>query len=222
MRAWTANTATSGTLQKNYLFHIVFVCKSAVCKRQYVGMKGTEREDEPEKVCLLLPTAVCSPWLPLVSLCEAINADSYGSHAEHILCVCVRPQETGFWFIFHHVPTGPSEGMYSPGKTEHTPMGKFINNRAHSNYRVRVCMHACIHTQSISQGCYWKRFTINVWRRMLANSSSFLHLIYTPEPSVEEKHSRVYFAGFSMHDMQNSFNTTCRQKLGVDGNRNLI
>lgn len=45
-------------------------------------------------------------------------------------------QETGFWFIFHHVPTGPSEGLYSPGHTEHTPMGHFTNNRAHSNYRV--------------------------------------------------------------------------------------
>lgn len=57
-----------------------------------------------------------------------------------IILFIVR-QETGFWFIFHHVPTGPSEGLYSPGHTEHTPMGHFTNNRAHSNYRVsfRVC-----------------------------------------------------------------------------------
>lgn len=48
------------------------------------------------------------------------------------------PQETGFWFIFHHVPTGPSVGMYSPGYSEHIPLGKFLNNRAHSNYRVSV------------------------------------------------------------------------------------
>lgn len=47
-------------------------------------------------------------------------------------------QETGFWFIFHHVPTGPSEGMYSPGYSEHIPLGKFHNNRAHSNYRVSL------------------------------------------------------------------------------------
>lgn len=60
------------------------------------------------------------------------------------VCVCVALQETGFWFIFHHVPTGPSEGMYSPGKSEHTPMGLFINNRAHSNYRVSVCVCACV------------------------------------------------------------------------------
>lgn len=54
------------------------------------------------------------------------------------MCVCVIPQETGFWFIFHHVPTGPSEGLYSPGHTEHIPMGHFTNNRAHSNYRVSL------------------------------------------------------------------------------------
>lgn len=48
-------------------------------------------------------------------------------------------QETGFWFIFHHVPTGPSVGMYSPGYSEHIPLGKFLNNRAHSNYRVSLC-----------------------------------------------------------------------------------
>lgn len=50
----------------------------------------------------------------------------------------VPQQETGFWFIFHHVPTGPSVGMYSPGYSEHIPLGKFHNNRAHSNYRVSL------------------------------------------------------------------------------------
>uniref|UniRef100_A0AAR2J641 G8 domain-containing protein n=1 Tax=Pygocentrus nattereri TaxID=42514 RepID=A0AAR2J641_PYGNA len=55
-------------------------------------------------------------------------------------CAAAGSEETGFWFIFHHVPTGPSEGMYSPGKTEHTPMGRFINNRAHSNYRAGMIL----------------------------------------------------------------------------------
>lgn len=59
------------------------------------------------------------------------------------LCLCVIHQETGFWFIFHHVPTGPSEGLYSPGHTEHIPMGQFTNNRAHSNYRVSLKMDGC-------------------------------------------------------------------------------
>ena len=58
-------------------------------------------------------------------------ADFSGSPPRALL-----PQETGFWFIFHHVPTGPSVGTYSPGYSEHIPLGRFHNNRAHSNYRV--------------------------------------------------------------------------------------
>ncbi|XP_028258458.1 cell migration-inducing and hyaluronan-binding protein [Parambassis ranga] len=57
-----------------------------------------------------------------------------------INCAAAGSEETGFWFIFHHVPTGPSEGLYSPGQTELTPMGHFINNRAHSNYRAGMIL----------------------------------------------------------------------------------
>lgn len=57
-----------------------------------------------------------------------------------INCAAAGSEETGFWYIFHHVPTGPSEGLYSPGRTEHTPMGQFTNNRAHSNYRAGMIL----------------------------------------------------------------------------------
>uniref|UniRef100_W5N565 hyaluronoglucosaminidase n=1 Tax=Lepisosteus oculatus TaxID=7918 RepID=W5N565_LEPOC len=57
-----------------------------------------------------------------------------------INCAAAGSEETGFWFIFHHVPTGPSEGMYAPGRTEHTPLGQFRNNRAHSNYRAGMIL----------------------------------------------------------------------------------
>ncbi|KAM7423487.1 hypothetical protein PAMA_000033 [Pampus argenteus] len=57
-----------------------------------------------------------------------------------INCAAAGSEETGFWFIFHHVPTGPSEGLYSPGHTEHIPMGHFTNNRAHSNYRAGIIL----------------------------------------------------------------------------------
>ncbi|XP_074522992.1 cell migration-inducing and hyaluronan-binding protein isoform X1 [Halichoeres trimaculatus] len=55
-------------------------------------------------------------------------------------CAAAGSEETGFWFLFHHVPTGPSEGLYSPGHTEHTPLGQFVNNRAHSNYRAGMIL----------------------------------------------------------------------------------
>ncbi|XP_020497083.1 cell migration-inducing and hyaluronan-binding protein [Labrus bergylta] len=57
-----------------------------------------------------------------------------------INCAAAGSEETGFWFVFHHVPTGPSEGLYAPGQTEHTPMGQFTNNRAHSNYRAGMIL----------------------------------------------------------------------------------
>nr|XP_036869469.1 cell migration-inducing and hyaluronan-binding protein [Manis javanica] len=59
-------------------------------------------------------------------------------------------QETGFWFIFHHVPTGPSAGMYSPGYSEHIPLGKFHNNRAHSNYRAGMIIDNGVKTTEAS------------------------------------------------------------------------
>ncbi|XP_075860811.1 cell migration-inducing and hyaluronan-binding protein [Microcebus murinus] len=88
-------------------------------------------------------------------MCKAITEDSYPGYVPKprqdcnavstfwmanpnnnlINCSAAGSEETGFWFIFHHVPTGPSAGMYSPGHSEHIPLGKFHNNRAHSNYR---------------------------------------------------------------------------------------
>lgn len=67
-----------------------------------------------------------------------------------INCAAAGSEETGFWYIFHHVPTGPSEGMYFPGRTEHTPMGQFINNRAHSNYRAGMILDNGVKTTKAS------------------------------------------------------------------------
>ncbi|XP_018620469.1 cell migration-inducing and hyaluronan-binding protein-like isoform X1 [Scleropages formosus] len=67
-----------------------------------------------------------------------------------INCAAAGSEETGFWFIFHHVPTGPSEGMYPPGRTEHTPMGQFVNNRAHSNYRAGMILDNGVKTTEAS------------------------------------------------------------------------
>ncbi|KAJ8393076.1 hypothetical protein AAFF_G00067590 [Aldrovandia affinis] len=65
-------------------------------------------------------------------------------------CSAAGSEETGFWFVFHHVATGPSEGMYSPGRTEHTPMGQFRNNRAHSNYRAGMILDHGVKTTEAS------------------------------------------------------------------------
>ncbi|XP_031733388.1 cell migration-inducing and hyaluronan-binding protein-like [Anarrhichthys ocellatus] len=87
-----------------------------------------------------------------------------------INCAAAGSEETGFWFIFHHVPTGPSEGLYSPGHTEHAPMGQFTNNRAHSNYRVSLRKDWCqgrkrswtSRSFRTSQMCQYKMFTLQL------------------------------------------------------------
>ncbi|MEJ1278081.1 cell migration inducing protein hyaluronan binding [Cricetulus griseus] len=68
--------------------------------------------------------------------CNAVSTFWMANPNNNLInCAAAGSEETGFWFIFHHVPTGPSVGMYSPGYSEHIPLGKFHNNRAHSNYR---------------------------------------------------------------------------------------
>ncbi|KAF7646040.1 hypothetical protein LDENG_00194740, partial [Lucifuga dentata] len=76
-------------------------------------------------------------------MCRDITEGAYPGYVPNPRQDCRSEKcmlETGFWFIFHHVPTGPSEGTYSPGHTELTPMGQFTNNRAHSNYRAGMIL----------------------------------------------------------------------------------
>ncbi|KAM6943286.1 cell migration-inducing and hyaluronan-binding protein [Xenentodon cancila] len=73
--------------------------------------------------------------------CSATSAFWIANPNNNLInCAAAGSEETGFWFIFHHVPTGPSEGLYAPGYSEHTPMGQFTNNRAHSNYRAGMIL----------------------------------------------------------------------------------
>ncbi|XP_045437570.1 cell migration-inducing and hyaluronan-binding protein isoform X2 [Pipistrellus kuhlii] len=65
-------------------------------------------------------------------------------------CSAAGSEETGFWFIFHHVPTGPSVGTYSPGYSEHIPLGRFHNNRAHSNFRAGMIIDNGVKTTEAS------------------------------------------------------------------------
>eukprot|EP00058_Branchiostoma_floridae_P009247 XP_002594735.1 hypothetical protein BRAFLDRAFT_81185 [Branchiostoma floridae] len=42
-------------------------------------------------------------------------------------------QGVGIWYLFHHEPTGLSAGSLPPLQSSYSPMGRFYNNRAHSN-----------------------------------------------------------------------------------------
>ncbi|XP_037367292.1 cell migration-inducing and hyaluronan-binding protein [Talpa occidentalis] len=103
-------------------------------------------------------------------MCKAITEDAYPGYVPRprqdcnavstfwmanpnnnlVNCAAAGSEETGFWFIFHHVPTGPSVGMYPPGYSEHIPLGKFQNNRAHSNYRAGMIIDNGVKTTEAS------------------------------------------------------------------------
>lgn len=83
--------------------------------------------------------------------CNAVSTFWMANPNNNLInCAAAGSEETGFWFIFHHVPTGPSVGMYSPGYSEHIPLGKFYNNRAHSNYRAGMIIDNGVKTTEAS------------------------------------------------------------------------
>ncbi|KAM7330553.1 hypothetical protein ACRRTK_009742 [Alexandromys fortis] len=83
--------------------------------------------------------------------CNAVSTFWMANPNNNLInCAAAGSEETGFWFIFHHVPTGPSVGMYSPGYSEHIPLGKFHNNRAHSNYRAGMIIDNGVKTTEAS------------------------------------------------------------------------
>ncbi|XP_021502953.1 cell migration-inducing and hyaluronan-binding protein isoform X2 [Meriones unguiculatus] len=83
--------------------------------------------------------------------CNAVSTFWMANPNNNLInCAAAGSEETGFWFIFHHVPTGPSVGMYSPGYSEHSPLGKFYNNRAHSNYRAGMIIDNGVKTTEAS------------------------------------------------------------------------
>ncbi|XP_060035573.1 cell migration-inducing and hyaluronan-binding protein isoform X3 [Erinaceus europaeus] len=83
--------------------------------------------------------------------CNAVSTFWMANPNNNLInCAAAGSEETGFWFIFHHVPTGPSAGAYSPGYSEHSPLGKFQNNRAHSNYRAGMIIDNGVKTTEAS------------------------------------------------------------------------
>ncbi|XP_066283940.1 inactive cell surface hyaluronidase CEMIP2-like [Branchiostoma lanceolatum] len=47
--------------------------------------------------------------------------------------VAAGTEGTGIWYLFHQEPTGLSAGSLPPFQSSYSPMGRFYNNRAHSN-----------------------------------------------------------------------------------------
>ncbi|XP_030670762.1 cell migration-inducing and hyaluronan-binding protein isoform X3 [Nomascus leucogenys] len=108
--------------------------------------------DRDSKMCKMITEDSYPGYIPKPRQdCNAVSTFWMANPNNNLInCAAAGSEETGFWFIFHHVPTGPSEGMYSPGYSEHIPLGKFYNNRAHSNYRAGMIIDNGVKTTEAS------------------------------------------------------------------------
>ncbi|XP_027625045.1 cell migration-inducing and hyaluronan-binding protein [Tupaia chinensis] len=108
--------------------------------------------DRDSKMCKMITEDSYPGYVPKPRQdCNAVSTFWMANPNNNLVnCAAAGSEETGFWFIFHHVPTGPSEGMYSPGYSEHIPLGKFHNNRAHSNYRAGMIIDNGVKTTEAS------------------------------------------------------------------------
>uniref|UniRef100_A0A7M4FDZ0 Cell migration inducing hyaluronidase 1 n=1 Tax=Crocodylus porosus TaxID=8502 RepID=A0A7M4FDZ0_CROPO len=108
--------------------------------------------DRDSKMCKMITEGAYPGYIPKPRQdCSAVSTFWIANpHNNLINCAAAGSEETGFWFVLHHVPTGPSAGMYSPGYSEHVPMGKFYNNRAHSNNRAGMMIDNGVKTTPAS------------------------------------------------------------------------
>uniref|UniRef100_G1TMU3 hyaluronoglucosaminidase n=1 Tax=Oryctolagus cuniculus TaxID=9986 RepID=G1TMU3_RABIT len=108
--------------------------------------------DRDSKMCKMITEDSYPGYVPKPRQdCNAVSTFWMANPNNNLInCAAAGSEETGFWFIFHHVPTGPSVGMYSPGYSEHIPLGKFYNNRAHSNYRAGMIIDNGVKTTEAS------------------------------------------------------------------------
>uniref|UniRef100_A0A452U0G9 hyaluronoglucosaminidase n=1 Tax=Ursus maritimus TaxID=29073 RepID=A0A452U0G9_URSMA len=108
--------------------------------------------DRDSKMCKTITEDSYPGYIPKPRQdCNAVSTFWMANPNNNLVnCAAAGSEETGFWFIFHHVPTGPSAGMYSPGYSEHIPLGKFHNNRAHSNYRAGMIIDNGVKTTEAS------------------------------------------------------------------------
>uniref|UniRef100_A0A8D0NG90 hyaluronoglucosaminidase n=1 Tax=Sus scrofa TaxID=9823 RepID=A0A8D0NG90_PIG len=108
--------------------------------------------DRDSKMCKMITQDSYPGYIPKPRQdCNAVSTFWMANPNNNLInCAAAGSEETGFWFIFHHVPTGPSAGKYSPGYSEHVPLGKFHNNRAHSNYRAGMIIDNGVKTTEAS------------------------------------------------------------------------
>ncbi|XP_044135453.1 cell surface hyaluronidase-like isoform X2 [Bufo gargarizans] len=93
--------------------------------------------DRNEAMCLEMREHVYGDYIPVPSTdCMAVSTFWISNPNNNLIGNAAGgAQDVGIWYIFHRVPSGLSEGLYPEGHSEFTPLGIFLNNRVHSNFK---------------------------------------------------------------------------------------
>ncbi|CAH1246602.1 TMEM2 [Branchiostoma lanceolatum] len=90
--------------------------------------------DRDDNMCRSMRDAVYGNYVPTTSDCRAVST-FWIAHPNNILTnnAAAGSLHTGIWYIFHREPTGASAGDLPRNQALRTPLGRFYNNRVHSN-----------------------------------------------------------------------------------------
>ncbi|XP_078678580.1 cell surface hyaluronidase CEMIP2-like [Branchiostoma floridae x Branchiostoma belcheri] len=91
--------------------------------------------DRDDSMCRGMRDAVYGDYVPLPYRdCQAVST-FWIAHPNNVLTnnAAAGSLHGGIWYIFHRKPTGLSDGSAPMYESERTPLGRFYNNRVHSN-----------------------------------------------------------------------------------------
>ncbi|KAI8511538.1 hypothetical protein Bbelb_106380, partial [Branchiostoma belcheri] len=91
--------------------------------------------DRDDSMCRGMRDAVYGDYVPMPYRdCQAVST-FWIAHPNNVLTnnAAAGSLHGGIWYIFHRKPTGLSDGSAPMYESERTPLGRFFNNRVHSN-----------------------------------------------------------------------------------------
>ncbi|XP_019628398.1 PREDICTED: transmembrane protein 2-like [Branchiostoma belcheri] len=91
--------------------------------------------DRDDSMCRGMRDAVYGDYVPQpYKDCQAVST-FWIAHPNNVLTnnAAAGSLHGGIWYIFHRKPTGLSDGSAPMYESERTPLGRFFNNRVHSN-----------------------------------------------------------------------------------------
>ncbi|XP_019627189.1 PREDICTED: cell migration-inducing and hyaluronan-binding protein-like [Branchiostoma belcheri] len=103
--------------------------------------------DRDTNMCRSMTDGVYGDYVPQAGDCNGAST-FWIAHPNNDLLnnAAAGSPVNGIWFIFHREPTGPSAGALPRFQAEQSPLGRFYNNRVHSNGRAGLMLDGGVKT----------------------------------------------------------------------------